>query len=462
MPIRRRHLLGCVLAAGLSACAVGPDYERPAVNPPDTFTTPAPAEVGDAAGPWWEGFGDPDLNALVERGLTENLDIQAARARLAEARALITSARSDFFPTVDGSAAASYTETRESGDATVERDAGGGLLLGWVPDLFGGTRRSVEAARAEAAAREALRDDAARVTVNTIVQLYVALRRDAALRSLVTQAVETRTRNADLVNNRVEAGLASTLDSARAAADVAATRAQLPALAQSIQAGRAALDVLVADWPRAVLDEEAAADAVPVFEAGPALALSQSALLRRPDVMAAEADLARATAEIGIATADLYPSLSVPGELSASLTDIGTSSAVTSFIGALAVQLDIPLFDAGGRRARVDAAEARAQDALFAYRAALLNAAADAETALAAIGNRRATRDALRDAVTASEAAYDRARGLYEQGLIDFFDVLDAQRTYLQTRQDLITAQAALAFAFADLYAAIGPAVVAD
>ena len=174
---------------------------------------------------------------------------------------------------------------------------------------------------------------------------------------------------------------------------------------------------------------------------------------------AAEANLARATAEIGVAEAEYYPQLTIPGALTGAVTGLGTASVIESLIATLAATLEVTLFDSGGRQADVEAAKARTQEALLLYRQSLLDALAQAETALAALSASEAQRASLEEAVTASDAAYQQARQLYTQGLVGFIDVLDAERTLLDNRQTLAEARAQESLAITDLYSAVGAPV---
>lgn len=171
---------------------------------------------------------------------------------------------------------------------------------------------------------------------------------------------------------------------------------------------------------------------------------------------AAEAALAAAVAEVGVAEADFYPSLTIPGVLTFGVTGFGTGSAVETMVASLASALDIPLFDSGAREARLAAAKARAREALLVYRQQLLEAVAEVETALGELASAEARRDDLAEAVAASEIALRQARDLYAQGLTGFLDVLDAERTLLDNRQDLAEARADVALLIADLYTALG------
>jgi multidrug efflux system outer membrane protein len=345
--------------------------------------------------------------------------------------------------------------TRSGGnDLTGSTEAG--LTFGWAPDLFGGRRRAVQAAEAEALRRELVRDDVRRQVAAEVVARYLDIARDRATLAMIDAALDLQGQTLALVRQRYAAGLVAALDVSRAEAQEASTRARRGPLRESLAEARAALAVLSGQAAGFAADSPAPT-AIPVHDAdGPDIGLPRDLLRARPDVRAAEAALIRATADIGVAEAALYPSLSLPGTLTLSSAGLGSAGVVTTMVGTLAASLDLPLFDAGARRAELSAAEARAREALVTYRAALLDAVAEVETALGALDAARGRVDDLGEAVTASEAAVAQSRDLYAQGLVGFLDVLEAERTVLDNRQALLDARADTAQAFAVLYAAIG------
>ena len=459
-------LAGCILTAG-------PDYQAPEIETPAAYSQPAAVPAGTAeTAQWWRGYGDPGLDTLVAQALADNLDIAAAEARLREARALVGEADAVGGPTLDiGSSIegervfdrerrsdrASNTRNGNDTGSSLEGAAEAGLLFSWVPDLFGGQQRGIEAAEAELRARGLLRDDLARTTVADVVRRYLEMRRDERQLELIEDSLGLQRQTLDLVSRRYQAGLASQLDVSRAEAQVSATQALRGPLRQNLATARSALAVLTGRQPGT--QEIAAAANIPRYQGGPPLGLPRDLLRARPDVQASEAVLARATAEIGVAEAELYPMLSIPGNLTWAISGLGSGEVIESLIATLALGLDIPLFDAGGRRAQVAAAEARSQEALLLYRAILLDALGEVEVALANLVAARDRRDDLQAAADASARAATQAEQLYTQGLTGFLDVLDAQRTFLDNRQDLAEAEAAVSLGIADLYSAVGAQV---
>jgi len=444
-----------VIRAGLSlaalavaGCALGPDYERPAVPEPQAYLTELELpEGGDAL--WWRGFEDPTLNALIEDALADNLDIRIALSRLKEAEAGVTAARSDLFPTLDGDLQGRVSVDGD-GDTTDSADAG--LIFGYAPDLFGRRANAVKRARALADSQALAVEDIRRLTAAAVADRYIAYQRSAARLELLDTSLELQSQTLEIVRSRFEAGLSADLDVRRAEADLSRTRAQRGSLTEAQARARYALSALLGRAPEAGGLGLAGETAIPAFNGGPGLGVPADLIRRRPDVAAAEAELIAATAAIGIERADLYPSLRLPGSVSA---DLG-SSAGSDLVASLSAILDIPLLDAGRRQAELDAAEARAQTAALAYERAVINALTEVEGALVSIRSLRDRRDELAKAVTASEQAFDQLNALYREGLATFIDILDAQRTLIASRESYVDSEAALAQAIIALYAALG------
>lgn len=458
-----RWPLGIGLIA-LAACApVGPDYAPPEIATPAAYETPPPPPASLAAtAAWWRGFNDPNLDRLVERALAENLSIAQAEARLLEARALAAEARAEGGPSLDARSETAVEARADRGgsgrrDDNTAGSAAASLLFAWTPDIFGGQRRGEEAAEAEARRRAFLRDDLARLTAADVARQFLDARRASAQLDLLEDSLRVQRQTLDLARNRFEAGLAARLDVSRAEADLAETQADRGPFMEDRAEARAALAVLAGGFQGDVAIGPSGM--APQYAGGPPVGLPNDLLRNRPDARAAEANLARATAEIGVAEADFYPELQIPGALTASVTGLGAGDVIEALIATLAAQLDVPLFDSGGRAARVEAAKARAQEALLFYRNVLLEAAAEAELALARVEATELRRQDVTEAVRASQTAFDEAEALYAQGIVGFLDVLDAWRTLLANQQNLVNAQTDASRAIVDLYAAVGAAV---
>ena len=455
----------CAAAVLLSACAaVGPDYAAPQVDAPAQWSETAIAVAQPVAlERWWSSFGDAQLDALVERGLTASPQLELALARVDEARAALGASRADLLPQVDGSA--SFERFRRStlnqGGAPFfgRRDISSwsvGFDARWELDLFGGLRRGVEAAFADAQSLEEARRAAAVSLVAEIARNYVELRVLQQRLATARQRIEVQDETAQIVVLRADAGVASELDSTRARAQVAAARADAPALEAQVAARLHRLGVLVGVAPSALKVELGEAGAIPLARLALAVAQPVEVLAQRPDVRQAERACAAASARLGVAVAQRYPRVSLGagfGWLANETDDLFDAAALR---GSILPSLSLPIFDAGLRAAQVEAATAREEQALAQYRVVVLGALEEVENSLAALGAASARRAALRESLTEQRQAASYARELYVGGVADFLTVLDAERERFALEDRYLESEGELALQFVALAKALG------
>ena len=438
----------------LSGCAVGPNYQRP--------DTPLDAHFANAGEPgfaeneaveqYWTSFADPVLDGLVADALAHNKDLSAAEANLRAARAIRRLTGFDQFPTV--TLAASYTHQLDSQEQLPgvdqhdrEFDAAQAGFDGlWELDLFGRVRRNVEAARADVGAAAATLQDARVSVIAEVARDYFILR------GLQDQLALTR-RNADnqfsslkLTRTRLEAGRGNELDTSRAEAQWQTTLASIPSLEATIATTSYRLSVLTGRQPTALNGSLASLAPLPALPPLNAIGTPEQLLRRRPDVRVAERRLAGATARVGVAVGDLFPKVTLVGQVgyfAPTFSDFGQSEARFFSVGP---SISWAAFDLGRVRARIGSAKAQTDAALASYEGAVLGALEDTEGALISYGRAQSRRDALQVAAAASDKASDLARRRFEGGLIDFLEVLDAERTALsaellwsQSRTDAAT-----------------------
>jgi NodT family efflux transporter outer membrane factor (OMF) lipoprotein len=448
----------------MAGCAVvGPDYAPSSPELPAAYDAPVPAlfETGGPDGPWWAYFADPVMEVLISRGSRENLDIGIAVSRLREARAAARGVVAGTGPSLDLSAEAGIDARHESGDEGDGDEEAGGSVRGGLDgsleiDLFGGLARSREAAWARVARQEALRHEARRLSVAEIARTYVELRAAERRLALTERLLELRRRTLSLVQTRVDAGLAPALDRVRAQAQVSTLQAELGPLRAQVDRLRNALAVLLGQTPGAV-DELLSdrAGEIPSSATGRAVGVPADLVRRRPDIRAAEHQIAVATAEIGIAAAELYPALTLPGTVSVGWTGIGEGSVVTTVLASLSALFELPLYDGGRRRADVTAAEERLIQATLLYRQTVLQALQEVESALAGYQGAWERREALLNAVENNRIAYEQSQELYRQGFVTFIDVLDSQRTWNDSLQALALAERDVSLEVVNLYTAV-------
>ncbi|MGH8219129.1 MAG: efflux transporter outer membrane subunit [Steroidobacteraceae bacterium] len=489
------------LAVLLAGCAVGPNFAPPKPDVPSTWSRTAlggarggasAAESGtsraggasaiDTSTPtiaeWWSSFKDPTLTSLIERSLGANLDLREAVVRIEEARAQRQQTAAGLWPTL--AANASFTRQRFSlntPNGAVFGIAGSGGIAGlpsgvtisnpfdqyqlglsasWEIDLFGRVRRSVEAANADLqSAVESARG--VRISLaSDVSEAYIDLRGAQRKRSIVEQSLATQRDLYELTRERWNAGLTTDLDVENASSEVSATRAQLPPLDREITQDVNQLSRLINREPDALRAELEQARPVPPVPPRVPIGLPAELARRRPDIREAEASLHAATARVGVAVADLFPRLTLSaagGYQSEGLSRlIETASRFASF----GPTLELPIFEAGARRAVIRLQTAREKEAAIDYARVVLGALNEVENALAAYASEQDSRVSLAAASQSSENALTLARQRYASGLASFIDVLDAERTLEQNQLSLAQSTTAESTDLVELYRALG------
>ena len=452
----------CLL--GNSGCkTVGPDYKPPHTATPTNWTSEfqsglaaTPADTNLLAG-WWTAFNDPILSGLIEKARSGNLDLRQAEARVGQARAQRGMAKGDLFPTVGANASANRTTaSKKAGNGLTSDFYSTGLDASWELDLFGGKRRSLESATATwQATEESLRD----VQVSLLAEValnYVEVRSYQELLSITESNVTTRSETYDMTRWRHEAGLTTQLDEDQAKLSLEQVRAQVPALRTSLAQAEYRLAVLLGQPPGALNELLAEIKPVPTARPDVAVGVPADLLRRRPDVRTAERKLAAQTAQIGVATAQLYPSFSLSGSLgleSLEYANLYSGSARAAQGLAKAVWT---LLDGGKIRQNIKLQTAKQEEALSFYESTILIALKDVENALVDYANEQMRRDSLAAAVKAGRSAFALARDQYSSGLVSFQTVLDTQQSLLLAQDALAISQAKITSNLISLYKALG------
>jgi NodT family efflux transporter outer membrane factor (OMF) lipoprotein len=471
--MKARAALLSLLLAGCTT--VGPNYRQPAVPTPTRYAeAEGQAALSDAElGTWWQEFGDARLATLVNRAIAQNLDVQTAAARIREARAREIVAGAGAQPQLD--AQASATRQRISENAIpVPPGAGGdnggtfglpgsefstfrfGFDASWEIDLFGRTRRGVEAARARSGAALWNRRDVQVSVAAEVADTYLALRTLQQRIGIAERELDRQQRSERLVAARARGGLVTGQELEQQRSERSTAAAVIPALRAQADAQIHALGVLTGQTPEALIAELNARSALPPDPAAIPIGLPSDLLRRRPDIRTAERELAAATADIGLAVADLYPRFSLtaaPALVSTALASLLEWGSRSFSIGAA---LDWPLLDGGRTRGNIAVVNARQEQALIAYRKAVLSALQDVEDALSRTdGDRRQLAD-FADAQRAAARAEDIARTRYRGGLVAYSDVLTAQARRLELEDQMTQTRGALARDSVALFKALG------
>jgi NodT family efflux transporter outer membrane factor (OMF) lipoprotein len=463
-----------ILALLAGGCAnlpsVGPDYQKPATKAPEHWTEPlAGGETNAAAATaaWWKNFHDAELNSLIERAVCSNLDLRIAQARVREARAQYSGTFADLWPTVD--AAGAYSRLRAPEHAPVlgtlhlppgssyEDDLHiGSFDASWEIDVFGGKRRAVEAAKAHLSGAEFGQRDVLVTLLGEVARNYVELRGYQKRLAIAEQNIQAQENSLGITQNRFTNGLATDLDVQQAKTVLATTRAAVPTLESLVQTTTHRIEVLLGQQPGTLQAELADAAPIPAEPPQVPVGLPSELMLRRPDVSRAERQLAAATANIGVAKADLFPKFYLTGLAgleSASADDWFTAGSRFWSVGPT-VQWRI--FDAGRIRANIKVKNAQQEQALAAYEQTVLMAFEEVENNLVLYAKEQVRRRSLQDAVNASQKSLDTANRLYASGLTDFIHVLDAERSLYSAQDSLAQSDRTVSANLIALYKSLG------
>jgi NodT family efflux transporter outer membrane factor (OMF) lipoprotein len=471
-----------------SACTVGPSYRPPEAAVPASYGEPVAAGAAIDPAKWWERFGDERLSSLVTRALTDSPSVQIAAVRIREARAQEAIARSAGKPIVNASADATHLQfSKNAGFSSLASLFGGGASgataggsggssasgialpgdgittfavgfdASWELDVFGGVRRSVEAARARTDAAVWNERDARVMIAAEIAQTYWALRLDQQQIQVIQDEIARQARALQIAGNTAKVGLVPPIDVTRQRAQITSNQARLQPLSADIDQRIHALAILIGQPPSAISAEFAVASLPPVqplAEVPPGL--PSDLLRRRPDIRAAERNLAAATADIGLAVADLYPRFTLTGMaqlISTSLANLFTGDSL-QLTGTGAAQF--PLLDWGRRRGTVTLRRAQAEEAYLQYRQTVLGALRDVEDALAQIAAERQRHEALTRAVNDATVSVHAVDAQYRAGFVAQDSLLNTQTQLLQAREQLAQSDAQLRVMTAALFKALG------
>ena len=435
-----------LLTLSMAGCMVGPNYQRPKPEMPDKWSEAIePVEVRGAPGQvditrWWQLFNDDELTSLIERAAQFNKDLEIASARLREARAQRVVVASGAYPYVETTN--SYTRSRNSENASstpgLESDLFQvGFDASWEIDVFGGIRRSIEAADADVSVAVENRRDVLVSLLAEVARAYLDVRGNQYRLKIAQENIVTQQKTLELTVARFEAGLSSELNVAQARAQLANTETQVPLLESRIRQGIYEIGVLIGQRPEDVVDELVTQAPVPPIPPQVPVGLPSELLRRRPDIRKCEKELAASTARIGVATAALFPSFSLTGTWGTASVDASSVFNWGSRTWSIGPTISWPIFDAGKIRAAIKVQNARQQQALALYEKTVLQALSDVESALIAYIKEQERNRSLVVAVNANQRAFDIGEELYSKGLVDFLNVLDSQRS-LYTSQDAL------------------------
>ena len=450
----------------LAGCAVGPNYHPPKTAAPTNWgepqlggTTNSPVQIVE----WWKTFNDPELDSLVERAVKANYNLRLAVAHLHESRATVSGAKWDFAPVIGSSAG--YTKQRTSVNAfgaptkvqnltSEQYDAH--FDATWEIDVFGSKRRTLEEDTANlAASRENLHDVLITV-LGDVARNYLEVRGAQQRLIIASNNISEQVQSIELTRARFKAGLTSELDVRQAEALLATTEAAVPTIQTTLKQAVHALGVLLGQPPGALLKELSRTEPIPATPPSVPVGLPSELLRRRPDVRGAERQLAAATADIGVQTAELFPKFSLTstrGLQSASASDWFTAGSRYWSVGPTVTWR---ILDFGRIKAQIKGADARQEQALDTYQQTVLTAFQDVENALVAYANEQVRYQVLNDSVIANRRSLEIANELYTSGNGDFLNVLDSERSLFGAEDQLVDSQRTVTENLVTLYKALG------
>ena len=480
----------------LAGCTVGPNYASPTPGSPASWfrTTRTETATGPVSLPvaepidveWWGVLHDPQLTALMRRVASTNLDVRGADLRLAQSRAQRGVTAAAGYPTLNGNG--SYTREQPSKLGVISLISGGGSSaatqsngLGgtsnafqntsgigafdlfqagfdasWELDLWGKVRRQVESASAQVEASTEARRNTLLTSLAELARNYVQLRGLQESERIVRSNLSSAQQAASLTDRRVRGGLATDLDLANARAQAEATAAALPQLeAQELQAINA-ISLLLGEAPGAMAAELETQKPLPPVPPTVPIGVPSDLARRRPDIRQADAQLHAATADVGTAQANFYPSVTLSGSVALQATQFPRALDINALTYGIGPSVSIPIFEGGRLTRTLELRKEQAKEAAVTYQKTVLQAFHDVDNALIAYRTDQLRRERLLAQAAQSRRAYQIATERYKSGLSDFLEVLTAQRTLLQAEQDLASATTTVSTDLIMLYKALG------
>jgi len=459
---RKPYLTVAFVLLCMGCASVGPDYKRPVIEAPGGWSesrdaVSAALSLEDKA--WWKSFGDPLLDRLIEQAVKSNLDLAQARARIVQARSDLVSAGAAALPTVNAKGSATRSKNSEN-DGSLITDPTTiyktGFDASWEIDVFGGLRRKKEVYRAKL---EASVEDL-RATLLTLLgdvaQNYVELRANQEQLDITKRNAEAQRETVAVTKERYRMGLTSYLDAAQAEAQLKSTESNIPTYEIAIKQSIHRLGVLLGRSPDAMKTELSKLGSLPQTWASTETGLPSELLTRRPDLRKAERQLAAASADIGVATADLYPKFDLSLGLGLQSSSTGNLLQAASRYWSVVPAVSLPVFTGGKTRAAIVGKKAAYDETLAKYRSTFNSALEEVENALISCRAQKERHTVLSDSASAYEDALKLANERYRMGLTNFLDVLEAEKSLYSIQISRSQSQAKLLTSLVSLNKALG------
>ena len=444
----------------LSSCVLGPDHKAPEITLPAKYAEGSVKSNGDVSQQaWWTAFNDTRLNGLIAKGLDQNLDILQALERINQAEANVISASANGLPSLTLSSQAGRSGVRGWSGGTetpASTAASGSLDVSWLLDLFGRYKRSKESALASLDVAYANVDTARLSLLSSVASAYIDVRFYQERIALAQENLKSRRETLDLTKLQLEAGAASRLDVVQSEGLVNSTLADIPGLETSYRRAAHRVATLLALPASSLLNDLQRGAGQPVARINPKSGVPADLIRNRPDIRAAERQLAAAVASIGVAESQLYPSISLGGSITPAYTRVAGGSESGRLSWSFGPSLNLPIFDGGQLRANLSSRESQAREAYLAWKQTVLGAVEEVENALAAITRDGRAVAAQRATVASYQEALQLATASYRDGASSLLDVLDAQRQVSSAQANLAAAIQQQAQDYVTLSVAIG------
>jgi len=477
--VKAHHCLcGIALGALLAGCAVGPNYHEPRLKVPGGFVAAAATTTASAASQgnqqidlatWWHALNDPQLNALIDRAIEANPSIEIALTRLQEARTFEVAITGTALPEAGASVGggrgtgSNLARGRISPPLNAASNTAGlhqinyiaGFDAAWEIDLFGRYRRAIEAARYDTEAAAAARNAVLISVVADVARAYVDMRGLQMELAVLRQNIRSAQTSLDLVQARFDRGIINELDVTLARRQLASFQAQVAPLTSQISAAQNAIAVLLGQFPEDLAKELEKPGLVPQVPEKIDAGLPLDLIRRRPDIREAEREVAGATARIGVATANLFPRVSITAGWGGQWQGLGNPPKHET-IWSLGGVVTWPLLDFGTLDALVDVADLRTHELLVNYKRTVLNAVQEVDNAITSYAAQQDRLRNLGDALAASQRAVSLASQRYDRGLTDYLNVVDAERQGYDLAAQYASAQTSAAEQFVALYKGLG------
>lgn len=458
---------GYIVSLITGCMMVGPDYVPIEPKVPEQFSSELPSEL--TAGPldkttlsqWWRTLNDPELTHLIDRAITGSLDLREAAVRILEARAQRGISEAGRFPTIDASGSVSrqrfrFGTNQENVIAATNTFYGGGFDATWELDLFGRLQRQVEASTAELEASEEAYRDVLVTLLAEVALNYVEIRSFQSRLAVAEANRDAQAKTLELVQANFMGGEVSRLDVEQARSNLETTRSKIPTLETQLAQALHRLAVLLGQHPGSLDNELHKFKGIPLASPSVAIGVPANVLRRRPDIRRAERMLAAQTARVGVATAELYPKLTLVGSIGLESFSASDFFVPLSRVFKIGPSVQWNIFDAGRIRRNIEVQSAKQEQALIVYEAAVLNALREVEDMLVAYGKEMIRRESLVEAEQATKQTVEIAQDQYHAGESDFLTVLDAQRSLLDIQDQLAESDGQVTTNVISLYKALG------